>query len=187
MSAGASRRSERERRDDGATQVDERLARALRDFTNELERRARERGTARHAGYPVDKPRYSGASRPSIVRRDLGLTPRRRQSGRRGCGEPHFAVGDGVFVEALKAARDTVVEDYGDTVLVAMGCDAYSRLQARAARRAALAKVAPQRPARSRAAGRNDAREPQGGASTELDVRGKRFVEAGTGGRPLAR
>ncbi len=135
---------ERERRT-MASQVDERLARALREFTSELERRARERGTAR--------PRVTQSQAALLgrvqadVRRDLGLTPQTAAAGEAAANR--ISPGDGVFVEAL-GGEGTVVDDYGDTVLVAMG----SMRTVVSKRGLRVVRLANRPGARSRAAGR---------------------------------
>jgi DNA mismatch repair protein MutS2 len=151
-----------------ASQVDERLARALRDFTNELERRARERGTAR--------PRVTQAQAALLgrvqddVRRELGLTQQTAAPGERPANR--VSPGDGVFVEAL-GGEGTVVDDYGDTVLVSMG--SMRTVVQKRGLRVVRSGEAQRRP---KSGGGAQALESASGASAELDVRGKRFVEA---------
>ncbi len=158
---------ERERRTMGA-QVDERLARALRDFTIELERRARERGAAR--------PRVTQGQAALLgrvqadVHRDLGLSPATGAPGER--TEVRVSPGDGVFIESL-GGEGTVVDDYGDTILVSMG--AMRTVVPKAAVRV-VRSGEPRR--RARTGGGATTLETAAGARTELDVRGKRFVEA---------
>jgi DNA mismatch repair protein MutS2 len=163
---------ERERRT-LARQAEERLGRALRDFTLELERR-----------------RQDGPGRPKVtsgqaallgrvlddVHRDLGIRrgePVSTGTARAPADAP--AIGDRVHVESLGSDGE-VVEDYGDDVLVAMGAmkTLVRKKDVRVTRRHADA--LPKRPAKAEAG--EATLEAASGARTELDVRGKRFVEA---------
>jgi len=156
---------ERERRE-LAAKADERLGRALREFSAELERRARDR---------AGRTRVTSGQAALLgrvlrdVHRDLGVTAPER------AGEtavPQVAIGDAVAVEAL-GSEGTVADDYGDTVLVAMGAmrTVVPKTEVRLIRRAE-----PQRKVRS--GGGATTLEAAAGARHELDVRGKRFVEA---------
>ncbi len=163
---------ERERRT-LARQADERLGRALREFTAELERRNRDRigrakvtsGQATLLGRVLDE-----------VHKDLGIKPAAPAPAP---GKPlreAVAVGDRVHVESLGSDGE-VVDDFGDGVLVAIGAmkTVVPKAGLRVLRRAAA--VAAQRP-RARAQSGAATLEAASLARGELDVRGKRFVEA---------
>ncbi len=164
---------ERERRT-LVLQADERLGRALREFTAELERRQRERG----GRVKVTSGQASLLGRVlDDVHRDLGITaPAQRPDGPRP-QKTKIVVGDRVFVDSLGSDGE-VVEDYGDGVLVAIGAmkTVVPKLGLRVTRRASQNGD----PARARAQARTGEAtlEAASGARTELDVRGKRFVEA---------
>ena len=161
-----------------ARQADERLGRALREFVAELERRNKDRvgrakvtsGQASLLGRVLDD-----------VHRDLGIdaTPLReaQQSAPAAPRAPAVAVGDRVFVESFGSAGD-VVDDYGDGVLVAIGSmkTVVPKSGLRVVRRAADAAKKPRPRADARAGAAT--LDAASGARTELDVRGKRFVEA---------
>lgn len=155
-----------------AHNADQRIGRALRDFTAELERRNRDRvgrakvtsGQASLLGKVLDD-----------VHRDLGIPSVKPQPAASiDDTKAGVAAGDRVFVESLQSDGE-VVEDFGDGVLVAIG---------------AMKTVVPKNALRiTRRAGtvREPRRGTRGGeatldaattASAELDVRGKRFVEA---------
>jgi DNA mismatch repair protein MutS2 len=153
-----------------AQQAEERLSRALRDFASELERRSRDRVAARARVTPGQSALLDRVL--GDVHRDLGIDPARRPKGET-AAPPALGVGDTVSVEAL-GGEGTIAEDYGDTVLVALG-----------SMRTVVAKDGLRLVRRGNRAGQAD--RPRAGqalaevASTarpELDVRGKRFVEA---------
>ncbi|MBD5634760.1 MAG: Smr/MutS family protein, partial [Candidatus Eremiobacteraeota bacterium] len=157
-----------------ARQADDRLGRALREFVAELERRNKDRvgrakvtsGQASLLGRVLDD-----------VHRDLGLEAGRAPAQPGVEKRPRVVVGDRVFVDSLQSAGD-VVDDFGDGVLVAIGSmkTVVPKAGLRVTRRAAdVAK--PERP-RSRAQAGEATLEAATGARTELDVRGKRYVEA---------
>ena len=173
LQANARRRAdalERERRL-LAQRAEERLAGALRDFASELERRNRERPGGRARVTPGQSALLERVL--GDVHRDLGLKPVRPAGG--GTPAPAFSLGDTVAVESL-GGEGTIAEDYGDTVLVALGSmrtvvpKAGLRLVRRAGGRSESA------PGRTRAG--QAVLEAASGARPELDVRGKRFVEA---------
>ena len=105
------------------------------------------------------------------VRRDLGLTPQ-TAARRRGCGERASRPAT-AFSSRRSGGEGTVVDDYGDTVLVAIGS---MRTVVPSAGCASCAPAKP--PRRAKSGGGAQTLESAGGASPELDVRGKRFVEA---------
>jgi len=155
-----------------ARQADERLGRALREFTAELERRSAGRpgrakvtaGQATLLGRVLDD-----------VHRELGVTAPSRAPENPGATPPApVAVGDRVHVESLGSDGE-VVEDFGDGVLVAIGAmkTVVPKRGLRVVRRAQAAR----RP-KVQAQGGEATLAAAGGARTELDVRGKRFVEA---------
>ncbi len=158
---------EKERRAFAQT-ADERLARALRDFTAELERRARENEAVR-TRVRVTQGQASLLGRVlDDVHRDLGVSARPE----RAAEIARIGVGDNVAVESF-GSEGLVVADYGETALVAIGSmkmvvpKAELRLRSRAGA---------ERPGRVR---RGDTTlDAASNASIELDVRGKRYVEA---------
>jgi DNA mismatch repair protein MutS2 len=109
------------------------------------------------------------------VRRDLGIAKVVPQAP--GAAKPAgIAIGDRVFVESFQSAGD-VVDDYGDGVLVAIGSmkTVVPKAGLRVTRRAADSQ---RRAPRAAAQSGEATLEAASGARTELDVRGKRFVEA---------
>ena len=143
----------------------ERMAQALREFVAELRRRsesgARAKVTSSQSGL-LDRT-------IEAMRRDLGIVSRPADAVER--AEP--APGDRVHVESF-GREGTFVEDYGETALVAFG---------------ALKTVVPKAEVRRLGGPKAERSRPRGdGGSTrldasartmaELDVRGKRFVEA---------
>jgi DNA mismatch repair protein MutS2 len=165
----ARRRSEtleRERRE-FAQRADERLGRALREFANELERRTRESGAGR-ARVTSGQAALLGRVL-SDVHRELGLQPANAAPGE---AAPAVNVGDTVHVPSL-GTDGTIADDYGDTVLVAVGAmrTVVPKTGVRVTGRAETRR-------RSRAGGGATMLEAAAGARHELDVRGKRFVEA---------
>jgi DNA mismatch repair protein MutS2 len=165
---------ERERRT-LARQADERLGRALREFTAELERRNRDRigrakvtsGQASLLGRVLDE-----------VHRDLGIKPPPQAPATGKPAREAVAIGDRVHVEALGSDGE-VVDDFGDGVLVAIGAmkTVVPKAGLRVVRRAAAAAAGQQRP-RARAQAGAATLEAASTARAELDVRGKRFAEA---------
>ena len=162
---------ERERRT-LARQADERLGRALREFTAELERRNRDRvgrvkvtaGQASLLGRVLEE-----------VHRDLGIEPLAPAAPIVRSGQAPAAVGDRVHVESLGSDGD-VVDDFGDGVLVAIGSmkTVVPKAGLRVLRRGNDAAQRPRAKAQAGAA----TLEAASVARAELDVRGKRFVEA---------
>jgi DNA mismatch repair protein MutS2 len=161
---------ERERRR-LADAAEERLARALRDFSTELERRNKERTTSRAR----ITPGQSGLLNRVLddVHRDLGLAPAPPPGSAKAA--PALALGDLVAVPSL-GSEGTVADDFGDTVLVAIGAmkTVVPKGEVRLVRHAD--RGANERRARSEAG--TATLEAAASASGELDVRGKRFVEA---------
>jgi DNA mismatch repair protein MutS2 len=143
--------------------AEERLGKALRDFTAELERRQARSARVTPGRSALLEEVLEG------VRRDLGIAP----AADHGAAEPQrFEPGDVVFAQTLGTQAD-VVEDYGDTVQVAAG-----PLKA-VVPKSALRFVSKRMPAAPRSKRRADADvERVAGARVELDVRGMRFTEA---------
>jgi DNA mismatch repair protein MutS2 len=167
----ARRRSEaleRERRK-LADEAEERLTRTLRDFAAELERRSKDRAPARARVTPGQSALLGHVL--DEVHSELGLRPAPAGA----ATAPSISIGDTVNVASL-GGEGTVVDDYGDNALVAVGSmkAVVSKRELQVTRKAGL--VA----ARSSAKGRAGAAalDAASSARTELDVRGKRFVEA---------
>ncbi len=155
-----------------ADRAEETMQRSLREFATELERRA--------AAAEAKRPKVTAAQSALLsrtadeMRRALGVT---NDSG------AHETPEDGAFepndpIRILSLRQDgTVVEDYGDTILAAVGPmkTVVKKSDVRKLpHRAGGAK-------RERAARARDENASRGAAMrsrAELDVRGKRFVEA---------
>ena len=160
-----------------ARTADERIGRALREFTAELERRNRDR---------VGRAKITSGQASLLgkvladVHTDLGIRPKKPEPASPESGAKRVVgVGDRVFVESLGSDGE-VVEDFGDGVLVAIG-----------AMKTVVPKTSLQITSRAGSSAANAARKVRRGAhggeatldaattaSAELDVRGKRFVEA---------
>jgi DNA mismatch repair protein MutS2 len=161
---------EKERRQFAET-AEARMQNALRDFSNELARRAAEQQTAR----PRVTPAQSALLQRTLeeMRRDLGVKPETAEAGDDGS----FAPDDRVRV--LSFGQDgTVIADNGDSLLVAIG-----------PMKTVVPKSDVQRRGRSDADRARKARPAEAGGGSarmdaatrtmaELDVRGKRYVEA---------
>jgi DNA mismatch repair protein MutS2 len=157
-----------------AKQADERLGRALRDFTAELSRRHGDRpgrgkvttGQAALLGRVLDD-----------VHQELGIRAARPSPAGSiaGAAKAPLAVGDRVHVETLGSDGE-IVADQGETVLVAIGAmrTVVAKDRVRLVRRAAGSGARRAATAEAGAATLDAAT----GARAELDVRGKRFVEA---------
>ncbi len=164
---------ERERRT-LARQADERLGRALREFTAELERRNRDRigrakvtsGQATLLGRMLEE-----------VHRDLGIKPASPATNAKAGPRTNVVVGDRVHVESLGSDGE-VVDDFGDGVLVAIGSmkTVVPKAGLRIVRRAADPAHRPRQKSQAQAGAAT--LEAASSARAELDVRGKRFVEA---------
>jgi DNA mismatch repair protein MutS2 len=157
-----------------AREADDRLGRALREFVAELERRNKDR---------IARPKVTSGQASLLgrvlddVRRDLGIEKPALAAAPGGGERSVVAIGDRVFVDSLQSAGE-VVDDYGDGVLVAIGSmkTVVPKAGLRVTRRATegLKKSRPRAETRSG----ETTLEAATGARTELDVRGKRFVEA---------
>ena len=154
-----------------AQRAEERLSHALREFASELERRSRERTATRAKVTPGQSALLERVL--TDVHRDLGLKPGRPAPGAATSPEP--VVGDTVAVDSL-GSEGAIAEDYGDTVLVVLGSmrTVVPKAELRLVRRgAARAEASPGRVRAGQAV-----LDAAGRARPELDVRGKRFVEA---------
>lgn len=157
---------DRERRE-FADRAEARMQEALRQFSAELSRRAAEGAQVR--------PKISASQSALLQRtveemhRSLGITPQRSEQTRSG----PFNAGDRVRV--LSFGQDaTVIADNGDSVLVSMG--AMKTVVPKADVAAAGVRLGP---ARAQADGGGEAKlEAAARTMPELDVRGKRYVEA---------
>jgi len=157
---------ERERRAFAKT-ADERLARALRDFTAELERRNAARTAAARPRVTPGQSALLGHVLDE-VHRDLGLRPAPVTAQEQG----RVGVGDVVRVESL-GSEGTIVDDYGENALVAIG----SMKTVVSKRQLHLVRPAERR-VRATAVSGESTLEAAASASAELDVRGRRFAEA---------
>jgi DNA mismatch repair protein MutS2 len=166
---------ERERRA-FADAAESRMQQALRDFTAELARRASEAQSTK----PKVTPGQSGLLQRTIdqMHRDLRIPtqqPEKREDGA-------FASGDRVRI--LSYGQDgTVIADNGDSLLVAVGAMKTVVPKSDVERRGAG--VAASTPKSRRSSARGD--DADGGSArmeaatrtmAELDVRGKRYIEA---------
>jgi DNA mismatch repair protein MutS2 len=155
-----------QRRDFGAN-AEERMQQALRDFVRELQRRAAERPSARPKASASQAALL--AQTVEAMRRDLGIHPEAASSGDDGT----FAPDEGVHVVSLQQDA-SVVEDYGDTVLLTIGPMKTVVKKADLRRREHAPGIRPRLVDAGSEARMNAAARSQ----SELDVRGKRFVEA---------
>jgi DNA mismatch repair protein MutS2 len=159
---------ERERRE-VATRGEARLSAALRDFAAELERRAADAGERA-------RPRVTRGQSELLartideLRAGLGIDP--SQTPERGKPLP-VGLGDRVRVLALDS-EGVVVEDLGADALVQLGSLKMTVPKSGLQRRSGPAKAPAERGERAGSAKLSAA----SGARMELDVRGKRYVEA---------
>jgi len=147
--------------------AEERMQAALRGFVSELERRAAERERARPKVTAAESASLSRAV--AALRGELGISP---ETPAVADAQTAFAPGDPVRINSL-AQNGSVVEDYGETVLVAIG------QMKTVVNKHDLRKGKSGTPARAPGSGGASAKvEAATRASAELDVRGKRYVEA---------
>ncbi|HEY0393586.1 MAG TPA: endonuclease MutS2 [Candidatus Elarobacter sp.] len=181
---------ERERRE-LAKKADAQLADALRRFTAELERRAAEH-TERGARAPRVTPGQADLLARTLdqMHRELGLESRPSRA-RDGDAQAPVAAGDRVHVSSWEQ-DGTVLEDLGDNALVQIGAMRMtvpkSDLRRRAggtgstggkgSRDVTLSSSKGERRSRTHAESGDATLEAAFTAQTEIDVRGKRFVEA---------
>jgi DNA mismatch repair protein MutS2 len=154
-----------------ADRAEERMQKSLRDFMAELQRRAAAAQSHRPK-VTASQAAFLGRSADEL-RKELGVA---EGAAPQKTAEPpsSFAPNDAVHIQSLHQ-NGTVVEDYGDTILVAIGP------MKTVVKRGDLVKRSSDRP-------KGDRNSRQQGPSTgvdaatrtmsELDVRGKRFVEA---------
>jgi DNA mismatch repair protein MutS2 len=179
----ARRRSEaleRERRE-LAKRADAEVADTLRRFTAELERRAAER-TERGARAPRVTPGQADLLARTLdqMHRELGLEER-PQRAREGETPQRIAAGDRVHVASWDQ-DGTMLEDLGDSALVQIGAMRLTVPKSELRRRGGAL-----RQGQGEGKGRDGGTKGQGGeatleaasnAQTQIDVRGKRFVDA---------
>jgi DNA mismatch repair protein MutS2 len=161
---------ERERRELAKT-ADARFADALRQFSAELERRAEERGE--RAGRPKVTAGQADLLARTLddIHRDLGLEQRPSRA-RAGDAAQPVAAGDRVHVISWEQ-EGTVLEDLGESALVQIGAMRMTVPKTDLRRRGGPT-IAREKPPAAGAATLQTATNAQ----TEIDVRGKRFVEA---------
>jgi DNA mismatch repair protein MutS2 len=150
-----------------AARAEERMGQALREFVADLQRRAAAAQTQR----PRVTAAQTGAMSGSIesMRRDLGI----RAPERAAADDGTYARDERVHILVLGRDGD-VVEDYGDTLLVAIG-QMKTVVRKDEVRRSAAAPVERKKGSHQAAAARLEAATR---SIAELDVRGHRYVDA---------
>ncbi len=168
---------ERERRE-LAKRADAQLADALRRFSAELERRAAESGER-----AARAPRVTSGQADLLARtldrmhRELGIDVQPRSNAGGDAPEP-IAPGDRVRVSSWDQ-EGTVLEDLGDNVLVQIGAMRMTAPRSDLVRRGAALPFDKLRTGSAQGDKVGAAAlEAATSAQTEIDVRGKRFVEA---------
>jgi DNA mismatch repair protein MutS2 len=160
---------ERERRE-LAQKADARFAEALRTFTAELERRASERDERGARAPKVTSGQADLLARTlDQMHRDLGLDARPSRP-REGDAAQPIGKGDRVHVSSWDQ-DGTVLEDLGASALVQIGAMRMTVPKSELRRRGGPT-IARERPTSS------PTLEAASKAQTEIDVRGKRFVDA---------
>jgi DNA mismatch repair protein MutS2 len=158
-----------ERRGFGA-RAEERMQQALRDFIRELQRRAAERTSSQRPKVTASQAALL-AETIDAMRRDLGIRPEEPSPADDGT----FASDDAVHV--LSLGQDaTVVEDYGESLLLAIGPMKTVVKKSDVRRREHAS--APGRKRYSTERGSEVRMNAAARSSAELDVRGKRYIEA---------
>ena len=157
-----------------ADRAEERLTQGLREFTSELQRRAE----AAQASRPRVTTAQSAllAKTAAEMRKALGI----KDAAEAAVHDGNFAPNDRVRVRSLRQDA-TVIEDYGDTVLVAIGpmkTVVKKPDLERALRQAQGDTWKAQGDTRRRAQGQSAKMEAAARTMAELDVRGKRYVDA---------
>ncbi|HET9028804.1 MAG TPA: Smr/MutS family protein [Candidatus Aquilonibacter sp.] len=157
-----------------ADRAEERMQQSLREFTAELSRRA--------AAAESKRPRVTAAQSSLLsktadeMRRALGVSAERASEASASDGT--FAANTPVRIASLRS-DGTVVEDYGDTVLVAIGPMKTVVKKNDLERRSSAAVRSERKKAERRESGGGHARLDAASRSMpELDVRGKRYIEA---------
>lgn len=147
-----------------ADRADEAMAKSLRDFTSELQRRA----DANEARRPKVTSTQAAllSKQAEELRRSLGVSKEKAEASETGALAPN----DPVRILSMRA-DGSVVEDYGDTVLVAMGAMKMVVQKSDVQRNAKAARA-------NRKAEKNAKVEAASRSTAELDVRGKRFIDA---------
>jgi DNA mismatch repair protein MutS2 len=155
---------ERERRS-FTERAEARMAQALREFVAELQRRA-----AENAVRPKVTASQSALLDRTVeaIRKDLGIVAPALAGGDTGA----IAQGDRVMIGSL-GQEGVVAEDYGDTVLVAMGS-----LKTVVSKSNLRRLGSPTRQVRATGDGGAARLEASARTMAELDVRGKRYIEA---------
>jgi DNA mismatch repair protein MutS2 len=146
--------------------AEERMRDALRDFVRDLQQRADEREQRRPKATPAQSALLSQTL--SAMHQDLGIRPEEPSSNQVG----KLASGDLVRIASLRQ-DGSIVEDYGDTILVAIGPMKTVVKKTDVSRLANVAK-----PPKARSSGESPRLQAVARSTAELDVRGKRFVEA---------
>jgi DNA mismatch repair protein MutS2 len=164
---------ERERRE-LAQRAEAQLAQALRGFSAELERRARDSGDRSRA------PRITRGQSELLgrtideMRSGLGISRTAPPAAPNQPAPAAIAVGDRVRVLSLDT-EGVVVEDFGTDVMLQMGA---LRMTVPKSDLRRSGSATPRRVERNEREGGSAKLAAATGARTELDVRGKRFVEA---------
>ncbi len=164
---------ERERRE-LAQRAEAQLAQALRAFSAELERRAADRGE-RPRGGRVTRGQSELLGRTiDEMRSGLGISRTAPTAAPNAPKPTAIAVGDRVRVLSLDT-EGVVVEDFGNDVMLQMGA---LRMTVPKSDLSRSGGAAPRRVERAEHESGSAKLAAATGARTELDVRGKRFVEA---------
>ncbi len=153
-----------------ADRADEAMAKSLREFTAELQRRAEANESKRPKVTASQSALLS--KNADALRRSLGVEKEAAQEQQSGV----FVAHDPVRVLSMRANGE-VVEDYGDTVLVAIG-PMKMVVQKSDLQRNAQAARATRKQERASDSGRSAKIEAAQRSMVELDVRGQRFVDA---------
>ncbi len=149
-----------------AEKAQERMAQALRDFIAELQRRA----TENNARAKVTTSQSALMDRTvEAMRKDLGIVPKAATA------QERAEMGSGDRVRVASFGKDGIlVEDYGETALVALG-NLKTVVPKRELTRIGGPLVDKKRP---RSEGASARLEASTRTMAELDVRGRRFVDA---------
>jgi DNA mismatch repair protein MutS2 len=150
--------------------ADERVGQALRDFVRELERRQAESGRTRAKVTPSQSALL--AQTLDAIHRDLGIEPEAPAAAE---GNGTFEPGDSVYVTSLRQ-NGTVAEDYGETLLIAIG--PMKTVVRKTEVRPVGAAATPARAKPRSTGGAATRMEAATRTPAELDVRGRRYAEA---------
>lgn len=149
-----------------AARADERMQQALRNFVNELSVRAESQRAVR----PKVRPSQAAllAETLEAMHRDLGIVPPEERASESGDFEP----GETVRARSLNQ-EGVVAEDYGDTLLLAIGP------MKTVVKKGDVERVPAAKPKRHAAQSGGTARVAAAARTlADLDVRGRRYVEA---------